>query len=220
MAGTAGGWAKRFVVAVVVSCVLGAPLPAAADVTAADTTTAASGMPTAATGRPIPPIASPPVDDHPTLPPGASFERVPTVASPPPATVARPAPRARTGFVEGRSAEVVDQRNEFGTTFDNFDGTHTTKISLTPRNFRKDGAWVPVDDTIVPDTARPGSLHNKAGAFDVQFAPLPTGVVVRTDEGTFTMAPKDAAPVRPSPTRLAPRRPTRARGPASTSAIA
>jgi hypothetical protein len=66
------------------------------------------------------------------------------------------------------SVEDPTRRTETSTTFANPDGTWTTKVSMSPVNFRNaDGEWKPIDTSLV-DSSRPGYVAaNARNSFDL-----------------------------------------------------
>ncbi|MFF2658253.1 LamG-like jellyroll fold domain-containing protein [Kitasatospora sp. NPDC058032] len=66
----------------------------------------------------------------------------------------KPAPDATAakGFDPARSTELVDKRTAHQRTYQNTDGTLTTRSYPTPVNFRRaDGSWATIDTTLIPD---------------------------------------------------------------------
>ncbi|MEH0549994.1 LamG-like jellyroll fold domain-containing protein [Streptomyces sp. B21-101] len=71
-----------------------------------------------------------------------------------------PAAPAPQGFDAKRSKEVAAGRAEREKTYLNADGTYTTRFFTDPVNFRRgDGAWQPIDTTLVPrDSSGPSTM--------------------------------------------------------------
>jgi hypothetical protein len=87
-----------------------------------------------------------------------------------------------TSHVDDRS--VVIDRTKRTTTYENPDGTQTTRVYAAPRHFRDDtGAWKAIDTSIVGDSDR--GYTTAAAPTDVSFAPDtdPTETVRIADEG-------------------------------------
>lgn len=85
------------------------------------------------------------------------------------------------------------------TDFANGDGTFTAVISDGPSNFqRADGAWAPIDNTVVPAAGNPGVLVNKANAWQVRFGSTAAGVSVDIGSRTLVMRPLGARTVAPT----------------------
>ncbi|HEY2669109.1 MAG TPA: LamG-like jellyroll fold domain-containing protein [Rugosimonospora sp.] len=85
------------------------------------------------------------------------------------ARLAAPDQPTGTGLDPGASVEIPSARTANTSTYSNPDGTETTRFSSSPMNYRQpDGAWVPVDPTLVPVPA--GGWRNRADSVDVRMA--------------------------------------------------
>lgn len=85
-----------------------------------------------------------------------------------PASAIQQESAAVTGFQQGRSTELVEERTEASTVFENPDGTKTARIFAGATYARDDsGAMVPIDTTLT--TSADGRLRPVAAA-DVSFA--------------------------------------------------
>ncbi|WP_326955193.1 DNRLRE domain-containing protein [Amycolatopsis sp. NBC_01286] len=81
------------------------------------------------------------------------------------------APVHGTGFDEKTSKELPDRRTATDRTFANTDGTLTTEFGQEPINYRAaDGAYQPIDPTVVPNDGGAG-WRNAADAERLVFAP-------------------------------------------------
>jgi len=131
-------------------------------------------------------------------------------SSPPPAPAPDSAPEASSktadplqrpvqpGFQAGRSTEIVAERNETTKFFRNPDGSKSAHIANGPVHYKDPaGAWADIDNTLAPDPARPGVVHNRANAWSATFAPLPEGVTVSGEDGPVRVSPAGAAAVAP-----------------------
>jgi len=56
-----------------------------------------------------------------------------------------------------RVREVVAERSATTKVFENSDGSRTMEISTRPVNYQQDGAWLPIDNSIVADRSSPGT---------------------------------------------------------------
>lgn len=69
-------------------------------------------------------------------------------------------PRAVSGFDPATSVELVGERSEFSTTFENADRTRAVLLSSVPVHFvNSDGAWSRIDNHLVAD-GRGGFVHD------------------------------------------------------------
>ncbi|MDQ1500885.1 MAG: hypothetical protein QOI86_4225 [Actinomycetota bacterium] len=86
-------------------------------------------------------------------------------------------------------AEVVEQETAKTRVFRNDDGSLTIDESATPVNHKgKDGAWVPIDNTLRPVT-RPGWVATSGNDWTVGFGPLSQGLELSTTAGTVSVIP-------------------------------
>lgn len=100
-------------------------------------------------------------------------------------------------FDPATSVEVVEERDAQSSTFRNADGSMAKVISAQPKHYRTANGWEAIDNSIVPDKDNPGAFRNAANSFTARFDRLDRGVSVASDEGTLTMRPRGAAPVKP-----------------------
>ncbi|MBO0871556.1 MAG: DNRLRE domain-containing protein, partial [Micromonosporaceae bacterium] len=86
------------------------------------------------------------------------------------AVVTPPAAKAAV-FDPTTAMELPGTRTENTRTYDNPDGTQTTEFSAGPLNYqRPDGAWAPVDPSLVAAGGAAAGWQNAAGSVDVRFA--------------------------------------------------
>ena len=96
------------------------------------------------------------------------------------------------GFIEGGSVEDRSKRTRTSETFANPDGTYSTRLASRPINFWTGSSWETIDNRVVPDTAKPGTLRNNANSFQTRFGRADEGISVVTPDGTLTMRPLGA----------------------------
>lgn len=150
-------------------------------------------------GQPAKGLTSPATPDRggPLGPPpeGAPAQPPPPPAVPaavPSAPPARPGPR---GYVEGQSRELPERRTETSREYANPDGTRATQVSAGPMNFMRDGAWTPIDSTVVADPA--GGWRSAANSWTAHFGALSDGVAIESDRGAIRWQPRGAAAADP-----------------------
>ncbi|WP_053733756.1 RHS repeat-associated core domain-containing protein [Nocardia sp. NRRL S-836] len=103
---------------------------------------------------------------------------------------------ARTGFDRAASKEVTAARNAFEKSYTNTDGTETTEISATPVHYRgADGAWQPIDTTVVPGNGRWRNATNTATLEFAGRADHPELVKVGVEGGSLAYGLAGAAAV-------------------------
>lgn len=100
----------------------------------------------------MPPIPSPATAPTATMPPSGPRIGEAKGRAPLPATVVTPPARpVTTGFVEGRSTEIVGERTDKATIFRNPDGTKTARLHAAPVRWKDaKGAWRDLDLNVVP----------------------------------------------------------------------
>src|SRR5918999_2431538 len=117
--------------------------------------------------------ALPPQRAHEATPADRTGVRAPhlTPATSPakPRRVAAAPERSRVSGFDGKtSAEMPARRSRFAYTYQNADGTYTTKTYTSPVNFRgADGSWQPIDTRLVSSQGR---WRNKSDSHRVNFA--------------------------------------------------
>lgn len=84
------------------------------------------------------------------------------------------------------------------TDYANTDGSHTAVLSTGTVNYQTaSGAWAPVDNSIVADTALSGGFTNAGNSWHVHFGTSAQGVDVTTATGGLALVPVGAATVSP-----------------------
>jgi RHS repeat-associated protein/uncharacterized repeat protein (TIGR01451 family) len=89
--------------------------------------------------------------------------------------------------VEGRSVEDVSKRTAKTRTWNNFDGSFTTRVSPENRFYQAGDRFEPIDNTLIHDDLT--GYRNKANSFVARFRSVSSGVALETPEGTITMTP-------------------------------
>jgi RHS repeat-associated protein len=76
----------------------------------------------------------------------------------------------RADATQSSPHELVELRHANSETFDNGDGTFTTKVFTSPVNYRTpSGDWLPIDSTLEPAVDGTYSVVNRANSFHVRF---------------------------------------------------
>lgn len=90
--------------------------------------------------------------------------------------------------------ELPSLRTRTSTTHEQSDGSYLTAISSGSVNFQEDGAWKPIDNTLVESTAEGFSLENAANRYTLRLPQsLSRPVAVDLDAGRFELGLRDAA---------------------------
>jgi hypothetical protein len=111
---------------------------------------------------------------------------VPAASGAPPA-VLPPAERALAEAVAtGEPVEVTELTTQTRRVLANPDATFDAEVSAEPVRVRRDGAWVPVDTTLV--ARGDGTVAPAAAALDVSFSGGGSGPLVRMATGTRSVS--------------------------------
>jgi YD repeat-containing protein len=150
---------------------------------------------TAVTARdpsaPVPRLESPPQEEpQPALQkPGVAW------------SASDPQPDAKSRDERKPIREMPHLRNERTRVFDEGGGYIRFQEYQTPIHYRQDNGWVPIENTLVEDTAQPDAVRTAQNAWTASFAPSPRGVTLITPDGLLTTtavrASDDAAARRP-----------------------
>lgn len=160
-------------------------------------TTAAVAQEPAETPPPVesPEVTEPVIDEAPLpLPDPALLPEDPTDTDLTPPAGTPGAADAPSGYVEGVSVEVIEERTEYSKTYANLDGTLTVVSKVVPVHWQRDGEWIDIDSSLVPDG---DGFRSASNAWTVRFSPLPVGVTISTVDGDVTFSPVGAAAVAP-----------------------
>ncbi|HEX2134866.1 MAG TPA: hypothetical protein VHG30_03030, partial [Microvirga sp.] len=92
------------------------------------------------------------------------------------------------GFAEGRSVEDKSKRTSTSQTWNNADGSLTTRVSAEERFFHNGKAFEAIDNTLAAESPD-GPFRNKANSFIARFGRSSARVDLETAEGRISMVP-------------------------------
>lgn len=105
-------------------------------------------------------------------------------------------PGPARGYVEGRSVEDLSKRTAQSRTWDNPDGSFTTRVSSDARFYDTGRGFEPIDNTLILEGPT-GSFRNKANSFVARFG-RSSAVELETPEGIIKMSPLGGSEVQPT----------------------
>ena len=94
-----------------------------------------------------------------------------------------PQPKGGARADDDRRTELPDARTRTSRTYAAADGSRVTRLYAGPVNYRKDGEWHIIDNTLVPSGAGGYAFENKDNSYVARFPDELSGEPVRIDHG-------------------------------------